>query len=128
MLPKLLMAVRDLIIPFIRSADDAAEQKHTGRTYRDPSGEDRNVLVDYQKPKDLVEKLKLSMPGEGQGKEGLLDTIEKVLKYSVNTWDQGFMDKLFASNTPVGVISDLVLSVLNTNVSGGLLILDVGCY
>jgi glutamate decarboxylase len=111
------MAVKDLIIPFIRAADDAAEQKHTGQTYRAPSGEEHNALVDYQKPKDLFEKLKLNMPGEGQGKEGLLDTIDKVLKYSVNTWDQGFLDKLFASNTPVGVISDLVLSVLNTNVS-----------
>ena len=111
------MAVRELVIPFIRAADDAAEQKHTGTTYKTPSGESHNVLVDYQKPAELVEKLKLSMPDAGQGKDGLLETIDKVLKYSVNTWDQGFMDKLFASNTPVGVISDLVLSVLNTNVS-----------
>ncbi|KAL2210890.1 PLP-dependent transferase [Sarocladium strictum] len=111
----LLMAVRDLIIPFIKSADDAAAQKHTGQTYRTASGKEHNTLVDFQKPAEMIEKLKLSMPGEGQGKEGLLETIDKVLKYSVNTWDQGFLDKLFASNTPVGVISDLVLSVLNTN-------------
>jgi glutamate decarboxylase len=113
------MAVRDLIIPFIKSADDAAAQKHTGQTYRTASGKEHNTLVDFQKPAEMIEKLKLSMPGEGQGKEGLLETIDKVLKYSVNTWDQGFLDKLFASNTPVGVISDLVLSVLNTNVSSG---------
>lgn len=98
---KLLAAVRELIIPFIRDADDAAAQKHTGTTYRKPSGEEHNVLVDYQKPADLVSRLKFSLPDAGKGKEGLLDTIEKVLKYSVNTWDQGFMDKLFSTNTPV---------------------------
>lgn len=42
--------------------------------------------------------------------------IERVLQYSVNTWDQGFLDKLYASNTPVGVVSDIILSILNTNV------------
>jgi glutamate decarboxylase len=98
---KLLTAVRELIIPFIRDADDAAAQKHTGTTYVDPSGEERNVLVDYHKPADLVNRLKFSLPESGKGKEGLLESIEKVLKYSVNTWDQGFMDKLFSTNTPV---------------------------
>ena len=43
------------------------------------------------------------MPEEGKGKEGLLDSIQKILQYSVNTWEQGFMDKLFASNTPVRI-------------------------
>lgn len=73
------------------------------------------MLVDYHKPADLVSRLKMTLPEEGKGKEGLLESIAKILKYSVNTWDQGFMDKLFSTNTPVGVISDLVLSVLNTN-------------
>ena len=50
------------------------------------------------------------------GKAGLLDLVERTLQYSVNTWDQGFMDKLYASTNPVGVISELVLGVLNTNV------------
>jgi glutamate decarboxylase len=34
---------------------------------------------------------------DGLGKDGLLDAIQQVLKYSVNTWDQGFLDKLYAS-------------------------------
>lgn len=99
---QLLGAVRELVIPFIKAADDAAAQKHTGQTYRTPSGEEHNVLVDYQKPADLVSRLKMSLPEEPKGKEGLLDSIQKVLQYSVNTWDQGFMDKLFSTNTPVG--------------------------
>jgi hypothetical protein len=43
--------------------------------------------------------------------------VQKILKYSVNTWDQGFLDKLYASTNAVGVVSELILSVLNTNVS-----------
>ena len=73
------------------------------------------MLVDQLKPADLVNRLKMTLPEEGKGKQGLLDSIARILKYSVNTWDQGFMDKLFSTNTPVGVVSDLVLSVLNTN-------------
>lgn len=61
----------------------------------------RNILVDTQTPANLVTKLKLTLPDEAIGKEGIIEFIENVLKYSVNTWDQGFMDKLYASNTPV---------------------------
>lgn len=42
--------------------------------------------------------------------------MDKTLKYSVNTWDQGFLDKLYGSTNPVGVVSELLLGVLNTNV------------
>ncbi|RCK54868.1 L-aspartate decarboxylase dtxS4 [Candida viswanathii] len=45
----------------------------------------------------------------------LFETIDKVLKYSVNTWNPGFLDKLYASNNPIGVVSDILLSMLNTN-------------
>lgn len=59
-----------------------------------------------------------SLPaGEGKGKQGLLQVVENVLKYSVNTWDQGFLDKLYATTNAPGVVSELVLAVLNTNVS-----------
>ncbi|GJN82846.1 glutamate decarboxylase [Purpureocillium lilacinum] len=114
-LDDLISAVRQLIVPFVQAADDAAADRASGDLPVDASGRSRNVLVDTQKPAELAAKLKFILPEEGQGKDGLLAGIEKVLRYSVNTWDQGFMDKLYASNTPVGVISDLVLSVLNTN-------------
>ena len=42
--------------------------------------------------------------------------VEQVLQFSVNTWDQGFMDKLYSSTNAVGVVSELILAVLNTNV------------
>jgi glutamate decarboxylase len=45
--------------------------------------------------------MNFELPGNGKGKEGLLATVEEVLKYSVNTWDQGFLDKLYASTNAV---------------------------
>ncbi|KAK5995613.1 L-aspartate decarboxylase dtxS4 [Cladobotryum mycophilum] len=114
-LDDLIDAVKQLIIPFVRAADEAAAHKPTGNLGLNADGLSQNVLVDSHKPSDLVSRLKLTFPDEGLGKDGLLQAIDKILQYSVNTWDQGFMDKLYASNTPVGVISDIVLSVLNTN-------------
>jgi len=73
--------------------------------------------VEHHKPEKLVNLMKFDLPGNGKGKDGLLSTVEQVLKYSVNTWDQGFLDKLYASTNAVGVISELLLAVLNTNVS-----------
>lgn len=112
---QLLGAVRELIIPFIKGADNAAAQKHTGKAYRTPSGEEHNVLVDYQKPADLVERLNFCLPANAHGKEGLVDLIDRVLKYSVNTWDQGFMDKLFSTNTPVCGLYLLVMHAAYAN-------------
>lgn len=62
----------------------------------------QNALVNARRPEDLVRELAFCLPeGEGRGERGLLDAMKDVLKYSVNTWDQGFMDKLYASTNPV---------------------------
>jgi hypothetical protein len=74
-------------------------------------------LVDSKSPQELGDILSLLLTDGGVGKDGLLDLVQRTLLYSVNTWDQGFMDKLYASTNPVGVISELVLATLNTNVS-----------
>lgn len=94
---QLLHAVQQLVVPFVRAADQSAAEKPTGTI---PEGR-RNVLVQTTAPADLVAKLNLVLPAEGQGAEGLLAMIQRILDYSVNTWDQGFLDKLYASNTPV---------------------------
>ncbi|KAF4585945.1 glutamate decarboxylase [Ophiocordyceps camponoti-floridani] len=114
-LDDLIGAVRQLAVPFVKAADDAAADRATGHLPLDADGRPVNVLVDAHKPVDLIAKFGLALPDEGLGKEGLLDGIGQLLRYSVNTWDQGFLDKLYASNTPVGVVADMVLSVLNTN-------------
>ncbi|KAI1768414.1 glutamate decarboxylase [Hypoxylon sp. FL1150] len=113
----LIDAVKSLIVPFIRDADNAAPSRASGFIAADSQGAPgRNVLVDYHKPEDLVKKLDVSMPEDGAGREGLLDMVQTILRYSVNTWDQGFLDKLYSSINPVGVASELVLATLNTNV------------
>ncbi|KAF1738451.1 L-aspartate decarboxylase dtxS4 [Beauveria bassiana] len=117
-LDDLLAAVRDLIVPYVKAADDNASKKHTGRLPRDAAGHPYNVLLEAPlPPRALVERMGFALPqGEGKGKTGLIDTIQDLLRYSVNTWDQGWMDKLTASTNPVGVISEMVLGILNTNV------------
>lgn len=94
--------MKALIIPFIRDADEAVPSRAAGALLPNKQGAVQNALVNARRPEDLVQKLALNLPkGEGRGEEGLLETIKDVLKYSVNTWDQGFMDKLYASTTPV---------------------------
>ncbi|KAI2603767.1 glutamate decarboxylase [Hypoxylon sp. NC1633] len=113
----LIDAVKSLIVPFIRDADNAASSRASGHISADKKGAPgRNTLVDLHRPEDLVKKLGISMPDAGFGKEGLLNIIQTILRYSVNTWDQGFLDKLYSSINPVGLASELVLATLNTNV------------
>ncbi|KAF2444041.1 glutamate decarboxylase-like protein 1 [Karstenula rhodostoma CBS 690.94] len=112
---ELLEAVEKLIIPFIRSADEDAATKHTGHGLAIPGGGPRTALVEHHPPKKLEQILNLNIPEQAGGKDGLVQLVEKVLQYSVNTWDQGFLDKLYASTNAVGVVSELLLATLNTN-------------
>ncbi|KAI1261318.1 pyridoxal phosphate-dependent transferase [Xylariaceae sp. FL1019] len=109
---ELLTSVKALILPFIKSADDAVPERATGK-----SPARHSCLINAYPPHDLAERLAFSLPPQdGQGREGLLHTVQALLDHSVNTWDQGFLDKLYSSTNAVGVVSELILSVLNTNV------------
>ena len=79
-------------------------------------GGPRTALVEHHKPPKLEQLLNLQLPETGRGQEGFLESVTDILQYSVNTWDQGFLDKLYASTDAAGVASELVLAVLNTNV------------
>ena len=127
---QLIKSVTALIVPFIDAADEDAAHKSSGHGLAVEGSGPRTALVEMHPPKKLESLLDLSLPGSvvrgseggkvqhgGRGKDAVLETVEKVLKYSVNTWDQGFMDKLYASTDAVGLVSELVLGVLNTNVS-----------
>lgn len=128
-----MQSANSLILPFIQAADKDAVFKIDGHGITVKGGALGTVLVEYLPPKKLSVLLNLRLPNEGTGKEGMLDIIQKILQYSVNTWDQGlhlpllpsnpllnfltgFMDKLYSSTNPVGVVSELLLAVLNTNV------------
>lgn len=90
--PQLLQAVTSQLVPFIHSSTPT-------------SSGGANHLVDpvALNPQALSKLLQedATLPKKGRGQEGLLKILEKVLKYSVNTWNEGFMDKLYASTNAV---------------------------
>lgn len=91
-----------MIIPFIRSADEDAAYKHTGDGRSLVKGQQSSNILDHHEPAELVQHMGFELPsGSGRGKEGLLEVTKQLLKYSVNTWDQGFLDKLYASTNAV---------------------------
>ncbi|KAJ5708712.1 Pyridoxal phosphate-dependent transferase major region subdomain 2 [Penicillium malachiteum] len=111
----LLKAVEDLLIPFIRAADTPGTQTNSNGV--DGNGTPTGTsLVDYKKPEELRNILQLEIPSQGRQQEGLIEILQKVLRYSVNTWHQGFLDKLYASTNAPGVAAELILATLNTNV------------
>ena len=75
-----------------------------------------NFSINPLEPEELIQRLGFVLPEEGLGKAGLIEILEKLLRYSVNTWNQGFLHKLYATTNPIGVVSELILAVLNTSV------------
>ncbi|KAF2029786.1 hypothetical protein EK21DRAFT_112651 [Setomelanomma holmii] len=83
----LILSVKELVTPFIHEADEASASKVTGQL---SPGSSRSALVDVMSPSVLIEKLKFSLPDwEGQGKDGLLEMMQRILDCSVNTCVNG---------------------------------------
>lgn len=101
---------------FIRSADNNASSRTSGSASKLANGIHSPKLLDHHPPKELERLLNFELPQHGQGLKGLESTARSIQKHSVNTWDQGFMDKLYHSPTPIGLAADLLLTSLNTNV------------
>ena len=112
---QLLNAVQDLLIPFIRAADEDASSKKTGHGLSVEGGGPRTALVEQHKPHKLSQLMDLDLPQVGLGQAGFLKQVEQILQYSLNTWDRGFMNKLYASTDAPGVAAELILAALNTN-------------
>lgn len=91
---QLISSLQKLIHPFIEAADTSITSVENGHS---------KSLVENHEPKDLSQILKLDLPENGVGKEGLMEVVEMVLKYSVNTWDRGFMDKLYGATNAVRI-------------------------
>lgn len=113
----LLTSLQSLIVPFVAAADEDAKTKHTGHGLRVEGGGPRTTLVEHHPPKKLESIVgdELKINEEENGKEGLMAMVDTILKYSVNTWDQGFLDKLYGSPNAIGLVSELLLATLNTN-------------
>ena len=104
--------------PFIEAADKDALTKKSGHGISVEGGGPRTALIEHHVPPKLEAILAsdLELPDHGKGKEGVLALVQQILRYSVNTWDQGFMDKLYSTTNAVGVVSEYLLAILNTNV------------
>ena len=74
------------------------------------------MLVEHQKPSELIHLMNLELPEAGLGQAGFIEQVQKILKYSVNTWNPGFMSKLYGSTDAPGVAAELILATLNTQV------------
>lgn len=108
--------MKDLVVDFVKSADNNASSRTEEPTSKLANGYHTSTLLNYHPPKELEKLLNFTLPQHGQGLKGLESTARSIQKYSVNTWDQGFMDKLYHSPTPIGLAADLLLTSLNTNV------------
>ena len=106
--------MKGLVVDLIRSADNNAAYER--RDSQQSTHSYKSAIVEHYPPKELQQLLNFSLPEEGAGRDGLISTARAVLRYSVNTWNQGFLDKLYASPTPVGLAADTLLTALNTNV------------
>lgn len=106
-LDQLLSLIHPRIVEYVASADLNAGAFKPGSlgTYHEPK-ELKKIFTSNNQVFDV---------GVQGNKDELFSHIDKVLKYSVNTWNPGFLDKLYASTNPIGVVSDILLSVLNTN-------------
>lgn len=106
-LDELLRLIHPKIVDYVALADPKS------RSYQPDS------LGSYHDPQFLKEVFtgdeSIFENGLSNSHTELMGHIDNVLKYSVNTWNPGFLDKLYASTNPIGVISDMILSVLNTN-------------
>ena len=98
------------MVHFIHRADDNSRTKlSTGHT----------SLIDLHSPAELERLLSPTTTfshGTGSGRTGALALAHDVLRYSVNTSQRGFLDKLYAAPSPVGIAAETLLAALNTNV------------
>ncbi|KAI8870058.1 PLP-dependent transferase [Ramicandelaber brevisporus] len=73
------------------------------------------LVVEYHPPAELESLMDLALEADGCGPDGITETIKEALKYSVRCWNPRFMDKLYATTNPIGVVTELVMGVLNAN-------------
>ena len=103
-------------MPFIGSADQQGPKRKTEGHDSGLENCERTTLVEQHTPQELSTLLDLDLPEAGQSKVGFLEQVQQILKYSVNTWDAGFLSKLYSSTDAPGLASELLLAALNTNV------------
>lgn len=99
----------DLIIKYVREIDN--NERNLGPRFEDPTEVYKILNLE-----DLGAKFSKAVQTEAANpSEEILEVFEKILDNSVTTWHPGFMDKLYVGTNPIGVLSDILLAILNTN-------------
>lgn len=96
----LLSKLTEKLVQYVKSSDSVGDKYNPQELFRELT------------TSGLIETPKI---GHGKNLDKIVEQVEFILDNSVKTWSLGFLDKLYASTNPIGVISDLVLSILNTN-------------
>lgn len=111
-LQSLLKIATHRLVSFVGEADREATAYSWGKQIS------KSALLDGHPPRELAVLMQevLSMETENTGLDGFSQTLESLLKYSVNTSSPGFLDKLYSAPLPPGIAAELILAVLNTNV------------
>ena len=65
---------------------------------------------------DLKAILDLDLLPNGTSLDAMIEMCEKTLKYSPSTNHKYFLDKLYAGTSAIGIIGELMIAILNTNV------------
>ena len=74
-------------------------------------------MVSYEEPDMLRNKLAdlLGLGDDRYGKD-LTDIFSHIIKYTPNVWSPNYLNYLYSSPDPVGLLGDWLVSLLNTNV------------
>lgn len=98
----------DLIINYVRDID-------TGKRNIGPRFEDPKEVYKILDLENLQVKFSNALQNDSDPSGKMLKVFGKILDNSITTWHPGFMDKLYVGTNPIGLLSDLLLAILNTN-------------
>ncbi|CAG8485123.1 3385_t:CDS:2 [Paraglomus occultum] len=83
--------------------------------YVNDSQRENARVVDFKTPDELENIIDFDLKEVGIGNDGIILLVKSIMQYSVNTWNPCFMDKLYAGTNPVGIISEMLITILNAN-------------
>ncbi|KAJ1723914.1 Glutamate decarboxylase 2 [Coemansia erecta] len=75
----------------------------------------QSPIVASHSAASVAATLPLTFPDRGLGATSIWADIHAVLSSATNTWSPRFLYKLYASPTPIGVLSETLLGLLNNN-------------
>lgn len=83
--------------------------------YWDSATSGHRPVVEWTSPKELMGKVDVALNEEPDSAAALREAVDATLKYSVATAHPRFTERLYAGTTPIGVLSEMLATVLNTN-------------